>query len=140
MTYDGKPSRNLTRQEREAIVRQLRTIRYSPRAPRIGRRVPGIRTVARQAGLSFRTVYTIVQTGRLTPAQALALARALEAVQDWPCKVLRPPRPAEPDCTPLPAPLSPLSLTLLWDLRQQVRLYVAELGSDTDTDTDGCGG
>lgn len=66
------------------IVRRLRTIRYSPRAPRIGRRIPGIRTVARHAGLSFRTVYTIVQTGRLKPTQALALAMALEAVQDGP--------------------------------------------------------
>jgi hypothetical protein len=82
MIDDAKPSRDLTRQEREAIVRQLRTIRYSPRAPRIGRRVPGIRTIARHAGLSFRTVYTIVQTGRLTPAQALALTRGLEAVQE----------------------------------------------------------
>jgi hypothetical protein len=66
----------------EEVVRQLRVIRYSSRKPRIGRRVPGIRTVARQAGLSFRTVYTIVQTGRLTPAQALALARGIEAVQE----------------------------------------------------------
>jgi hypothetical protein len=92
MTDDGKPSSNLTRQEREAIVRQLKTIRYSPQAPRIGRRVPGIRTVARYAGLSFRTVYTIVNSGRITEAQALALAGGLEAVQDWPCKIPRPPR------------------------------------------------
>jgi hypothetical protein len=89
---DHKPSRDLTRQEREAIVRQLRTIRYSPRAPRIGRRVPGIRTVARHAGLSFRTIYTIIQSGRLTPAQALALARGLEAVQSLPYKIPRSPR------------------------------------------------
>ncbi len=68
----------------EQVVRQLRIIRHSPQAPRIGRRVPGIRTVAREAGLSFRTVYTIVQTGRITAAQALALARALEAVQNDP--------------------------------------------------------
>jgi hypothetical protein len=66
----------------EEVVRKLRTIRYGPRAPRIGRRVPGIRTVAREAGLSFRTVYSIVQTGRLTPGQAQALARALQAVQN----------------------------------------------------------
>jgi hypothetical protein len=95
MTDDGKPSRDLTRLEPEAIVRQLRIIRYSSQASRIGRRVPGIRTVARHAGLSFRTVYTIVQTGRLTPGQALALARALEAVQDWPYELPRPP-PAGP--------------------------------------------
>jgi hypothetical protein len=82
MTDDGKPSRNLTRQEREAIVRQLRTIRYSSQVARIGRRVPGIRTVARHAGLSWRTVYTIINSGRLTEAQARALARGLEAVQD----------------------------------------------------------
>jgi hypothetical protein len=76
----------------DQVVRQLRTIRYSSQAARIGRSVPGIRTVAREAGLSFRTVYTIVQTGRITPAQTLALARGLEAVQDWPYKVPRSPR------------------------------------------------
>jgi hypothetical protein len=81
MTDDYKPSRDLTRQEREAIVRQLRTIRYSPQAPRIGRRLPGIRTVARHAGLSWRTVYTIINSGHLTQPQAIALARALAAVQ-----------------------------------------------------------
>jgi hypothetical protein len=63
------------------IVRQLRGIRFSSQALRIGRRIPGVRTVAKQAGLSFRTVYTIIQTGSLTPAQALALAKALQAVQ-----------------------------------------------------------
>jgi hypothetical protein len=82
MTDDAKPSRELTTQQREAIVRQLRTIRYSSQAPRIGRRLPGIRTVARHAGLSWRTVYTIINSGRLTPAQAIALARALAAVQE----------------------------------------------------------
>jgi hypothetical protein len=76
----------------DQVVRQLRTIKYSSQRARNGRRVPGIRTVAREAGLSFRTVYTIVQTGRLTPAQAVALARGLEAVEDWPYEVPRPPR------------------------------------------------
>jgi hypothetical protein len=66
----------------DEVVRQLRIIRHSPQAPRIGRRIPGIRTVARRAGLSFRTVYTIAQTGRITDAQALALAKGLEAVQE----------------------------------------------------------
>jgi hypothetical protein len=79
MAHDDKPPRELTAEE---VVRQLRIIRYSPADQRIGRRMPGIRTVARHAGLSFRTVYTIVQSGRLTPAQALALARGLEAVQE----------------------------------------------------------
>jgi hypothetical protein len=64
------------------VVRQLRIIRHSAQAARIGRRVPGIRTVARAAGLSFRTVYSIVQTGHITSDQAMALARALEAVQE----------------------------------------------------------
>jgi hypothetical protein len=65
----------------DEVVRQLKIIRHSPQEPRIGRRVPGIRTVARQAGLSFRTVYSIVQTGHITAAQSIALASALEAVQ-----------------------------------------------------------
>jgi hypothetical protein len=92
MIDDAKPSRDLTRQEREAIVRQLRIIRYSSQVSRIGRRLPGIRTVARHAGLSWRTVYTIINSGRLTPDQAIALARGLEAVQDWPYKIPRSPR------------------------------------------------
>ena len=66
------------------VVRHLRVVRYSPEALRIGRRIPGIWTIARHAGLSFRTVYTIVNTGCITPAQATALARALEAVQEVP--------------------------------------------------------
>jgi hypothetical protein len=65
----------------EQVVRQLRAIRFSPQTARIGRRVPGIRTVARHAGLSFKTVYTILNTGHLTPAQAKDLARALEALK-----------------------------------------------------------
>jgi hypothetical protein len=76
----------------EDVVRQLRTIKFSSQRARIGRRVPGIRTVAREAGLSFRTVYTIVQTGRLTPAQVVAIARGLEAVQDELNEVSRPSR------------------------------------------------
>jgi hypothetical protein len=65
----------------DQVVRELRLVRYSPQALRIGRRIPGIRTVAKEAGLNFRTVYTIVQTGCITPTQAVALARALRAVQ-----------------------------------------------------------
>jgi hypothetical protein len=68
----------------DEVVRQLRIIRHSPQAPRIGRRTPGIRTVAREAGLSFRTVYSIVQTGHITAAQAVVLAKGLEAVQKLP--------------------------------------------------------
>jgi hypothetical protein len=86
MTHDGKPTGQrhdaIRPMTAEQVVREIRIIRHSPQALRIGRRVPGIRTVARHAGLSFRTVYTIAQTGRLTPAQALALGRALEAVQE----------------------------------------------------------
>lgn len=78
MTVDAdRPMPQLTA---EQVVRQLRAIRYSPQAPRIGRRVPGIRTIAARAGLSFKTVYTILNTGSLTSAQALVLAQALEAL------------------------------------------------------------
>jgi lambda repressor-like predicted transcriptional regulator len=76
----------------DEIVRRLRTIKYSAQRPRIARRVPGIRTVARYAGLSYRTVYWIINTGRLKPDQAIALAIGLAAVQDWPDKVPRSPR------------------------------------------------
>jgi hypothetical protein len=66
----------------EEVVRQLRIIRNSSERLRIGRRVPGIRTVARHAGLSYRTVYWIINSGRLKPDQAIALAIGLAAVQE----------------------------------------------------------
>ena len=67
----------------EAVVRRLlRILRYSPQAPRIGRRTPGMRTVARHAtggenkpmidwryvppGLSFRICYEIINTATIT--------------------------------------------------------------------------
>jgi hypothetical protein len=66
----------------DEVLRQLRTIRFSPAALRIGRRIPGVRTVARYAGLSFRTLYSIINSGHLTEAQAKALESALQAVQE----------------------------------------------------------
>jgi hypothetical protein len=64
------------------VLRQLKIIRYSPQEARIGRRVPGILTIAKMAGLSFRTVHNIIQAGRMTNDQAIALAEALKAMQD----------------------------------------------------------
>jgi hypothetical protein len=66
----------------EQVVRQIRIIRHSPRAPRIGRRVPGIRTIAKKAGLSWRSLYLIAETGRISPDQVVALGPALQAVQE----------------------------------------------------------
>jgi hypothetical protein len=64
------------------ILRQIRTLRFSPQAARIGRRVPGISTIAKLSGLSFRTCHNIVQAGRMTNDQAIALAEALKAMQE----------------------------------------------------------
>src|SRR6516162_8304695 len=64
----------------EQIVRALRIVRYSPEAARIGRRLPGIRTIASQAGLSYRTLYRITMSGQCSPAQAWALTGAFAAL------------------------------------------------------------
>jgi hypothetical protein len=86
MTDDGRPTGQrhaaIRPMTAEQVVREIRIIRHSTQALRIGRRVPGIRTIARHAGLSFRTVYTIAQTGHITDVQAIALASALKAVQE----------------------------------------------------------
>jgi hypothetical protein len=62
------------------VIRALRTVRYSPVAARIGRRVPGIRTIARYAGLSYRTLYRITLSGQCSLSHAQALTRAFEAL------------------------------------------------------------
>jgi hypothetical protein len=54
-------------------------IRYSPRAPRCGRISPGLRSVARAAGLSHMTLYRALDTGELSNKAAVALRNALEA-------------------------------------------------------------
>ena len=64
----------------EQIVRALRIVRYSPEAARIGRRVPGIRTIASYAGLSYRTLYRAIYSGHCTPSQAQKLTAALASL------------------------------------------------------------
>ncbi len=64
----------------DEIVRELQIIRYSARGPRIGRRTPGVRTVAAWAGISYRTLYRIIDSGECSPGQAEVLGRALAAV------------------------------------------------------------
>jgi hypothetical protein len=64
----------------QEIVRALRAVRYSPQALRVGRRIPGIRTIAAHAGISYRTLYRILDAGQCTPAQAKALCSAIRAV------------------------------------------------------------
>ena len=80
MTDNRKPFRGLTRQEREAIVRQLRTIRYLPRQARMGRRTPSLRSIARLSGVSHMTIYRIIRTGQISAKVAAVLAPAIEAV------------------------------------------------------------
>ena len=65
-------------------VQLLRGIRYSPPRDRIGRQTPGMRTVAKLAGISPDTIYRIARTGQCTPAQAKAVERAVAAVRnEW---------------------------------------------------------
>jgi hypothetical protein len=78
MTDEDKPS--LTKQQREEIVRQLRTIRYSPRQQRMGRRAPSLRSIARLSGVSPMTIYRIIRTGQISAKAAAVLAPAIEAV------------------------------------------------------------
>jgi hypothetical protein len=64
------------------ILRQLKIIRYSTPELRIGRRVAGVQTIAKMAGIPIRTVWEIISSGRMTSAQAAALSDALKAMQD----------------------------------------------------------
>jgi hypothetical protein len=61
------------------ILRALRLIRYSPRAPRCGRLSPGLRSIARAAGLSHMTLYRALETGKLSDMAYAALRKALQA-------------------------------------------------------------
>jgi len=63
---------------KEQIIRALRIVRYSPRAPRCGRISPGLRSIARAAGLSHMTLYRALETGQLSDWAAAALRKALE--------------------------------------------------------------
>jgi hypothetical protein len=66
----------------EQIIRQIRIIRHSPQGPRIGRKTPGIRTIAKLARVSWRSIYLIAETGRISPAQVARLGPVLQAVQE----------------------------------------------------------
>jgi hypothetical protein len=68
----------------EQVVRRLRAIRYSPDLPRIRRQRPGLRSIARGAGLSHMTVYRVIRTGYISAAHAEALRRALDDVTRQP--------------------------------------------------------
>lgn len=64
--------------KQEEIVRQLRIIWYSPREPRMFKRVTGLRPIARAAGLSHMTVYRAIRTGCISAASAEVLGFVLE--------------------------------------------------------------
>src|SRR6516225_2570089 len=64
----------------EQIVRAMRIVRYSPEAARIRHRLPGIRTIASYAGLSYRTLYRITMSGQCSSSQAQKLTAALAAL------------------------------------------------------------
>jgi hypothetical protein len=64
----------------EEIVRQLLAIRYSPQGPRSGGAAPGLRSIARAAGLSHMTLYRAIYTGEISNKSAAALGKALDGV------------------------------------------------------------
>ncbi|HEX8837589.1 MAG TPA: hypothetical protein VF748_11685 [Candidatus Acidoferrum sp.] len=54
----------------EDIVRAVRTIRYSPKAARFGRRAQSVRALALAAGINPLTIYRIASNGRISPIVA----------------------------------------------------------------------
>jgi hypothetical protein len=68
----------------ERVIRCLRAVRYSPVLPRIRRQQPGLRSIARSAGVSHMTVYRAILTGYISAAHAEALGRALDGVTKLP--------------------------------------------------------
>jgi hypothetical protein len=68
----------------EHVIRCLRAIRYSPGLPRIRRQQPGLRLIARSAGLSHMTIYRAIRSGEISAANAAAVGRALDDVTKQP--------------------------------------------------------
>jgi hypothetical protein len=68
----------------EQVIQRLRQIRYSPDLPRIRRQLPGLRSIARGAGLSHMTIYRAIRSGEISTAHAEALRRALDGVTKQP--------------------------------------------------------
>jgi hypothetical protein len=64
----------------EEIVRRLRAIRYSPREPRMFKRALGLRSIAREAGISHMTIYRGIDSGELSMSSVEALGPVLERV------------------------------------------------------------
>jgi hypothetical protein len=64
----------------EEMVRMTRSCRYSPREPRMFKRSPGLRPIAREAGISHMTIYRAIDSGQLSAASAEALGPVLERV------------------------------------------------------------
>jgi hypothetical protein len=64
----------------QEIVRRLRVLRYSPQGPRSRRAAPGLRSIARAAGLSHMTLHRAIRTGKISNKSAAALGKALEGV------------------------------------------------------------
>jgi hypothetical protein len=79
---DDRPPTQPPAVDHSNVLRELRQLRYSPQEARIGRRVPGILTIAKMAGMPIRTVYEIINSGRMTRDQAAKLSDALKAMQD----------------------------------------------------------
>ena len=67
----------------EQVVNRLRVIRYSS-DPRIRRQRPGLRSIARSAGLSHMTIYRAIRSGKISAAHADALERVLDDVTKQP--------------------------------------------------------
>jgi DNA-binding phage protein len=64
----------------QEIVRTLRMIRYSHQGPQSRKAAPGLRSIARAAGLSHMTLYRAIYTGEISNKSAAALGKVLDSV------------------------------------------------------------
>jgi hypothetical protein len=62
------------------IVRALRMIRYSHQGPQTRRAAPGLRSIARSAGLSHMILYRAIRTGQISNKSAAVLGKVLDSV------------------------------------------------------------
>lgn len=61
----------------EAIVRAVRTIRFSSKGGRHAHFLPSMRGLAKTAGISRQTAYTVAATGKMSPETRQLLTWAL---------------------------------------------------------------
>jgi hypothetical protein len=78
------PSRGTAQREaeREAILADLRTIRFTPAVDRQRGVIYGLQTIARESGVSLSTVYAFLRTGHIHWRTQKRIARGLRRIHD----------------------------------------------------------